>query len=194
MSSSADKTVPRRRDAQASRRALVDAAAVLFHERGYEGTTTRTIGARAGVDPALIARYFGHKAGLYLAVLAAEGLAPGFQPPDPEPRTVAHRLLTRWDEQGRTPVARALADPEPPDEVRAMLREVLEARIVDPLAARLSEQGAEAPRLRSELLVAIMLGISLARANGALGTIAGASHDQLLDLLAPVLDVLADRP
>ena len=49
---------PRKRyDSAASRVALLEAAARLFHGRGYDATTVREIGERAGVDPALIARY-----------------------------------------------------------------------------------------------------------------------------------------
>jgi AcrR family transcriptional regulator len=66
MSSVADKPGTRRRhDAQASREALLDAATALFEARGYQATTVRDIGERAAVDPALIARYFGGKEGLY---------------------------------------------------------------------------------------------------------------------------------
>ena len=61
------------RDAQASRRALLEAADALFDERGYDAATVRDIGERAGVDAALIARYFGGKEGLYLATLQQEG-------------------------------------------------------------------------------------------------------------------------
>ncbi|CUU54817.1 regulatory protein, tetR family [Parafrankia irregularis] len=64
----------RRRDAARSRQALLSAAADLFAERGYAGTAIRSVGDRAGVDPALIARYFGGKEGLYQAVLAADPL------------------------------------------------------------------------------------------------------------------------
>lgn len=59
----------RRRDSARSRQLLLEAAAGLFAERGFDRSTTREIGERAGVDPALIARYFGGKAQLYLAVL-----------------------------------------------------------------------------------------------------------------------------
>ena len=55
-----------------SRDLLLDAAQLLFAERGFDRTTVREIGERAGVDPALIARHFGSKAGLYLAALRAE--------------------------------------------------------------------------------------------------------------------------
>jgi len=61
----------RRRDSARSRQALLDAAATLFSERGFDRTTVREIGERATVDPALIARYFGGKAGLYVETLRA---------------------------------------------------------------------------------------------------------------------------
>src|SRR5260221_5104477 len=65
-------------DAQASREALLGAARALFDERGYDRATTREIGERAAVDPALIARYFGGKEGLYLATIAEGPIgAPG---------------------------------------------------------------------------------------------------------------------
>ena len=67
----ADRT-GRSRDAVASKDALLQAAQTLFGQQGFEGTTIREIGERAGVDAALIARYFGSKADLYIAAVAAE--------------------------------------------------------------------------------------------------------------------------
>ena len=56
MSPIGDKATATRRphDAEASRRALLDAARRVFDEVGYDRATTREIGERAGVDPALI--------------------------------------------------------------------------------------------------------------------------------------------
>src|SRR5271168_4661618 len=65
--------VARPRDAAASRQALLLAAQALFGQNGFESTTIREIGDRAGVDAALIARYFGSKADLYIAAVVAEG-------------------------------------------------------------------------------------------------------------------------
>ena len=62
----------RPRDAAASRLALLDAAQELFGKKGFERTTIREIGDAAGVDAALIARYFGSKADLYIAAVVAE--------------------------------------------------------------------------------------------------------------------------
>jgi AcrR family transcriptional regulator len=59
----------RRRDAEASRRAILDAAEELFSQRGYDRASLGEIGRRAGVSAALPAYFFGGKAGLYGAVL-----------------------------------------------------------------------------------------------------------------------------
>ena len=62
----------RRRDAAATRRALLEAARELFGTRGFEATTLREIGERAGADPALFARYFGSKGQLFSEAMAAD--------------------------------------------------------------------------------------------------------------------------
>jgi AcrR family transcriptional regulator len=59
----------RRRNAGASRRAILDAAEQLFAQRGYERTSLGEIGRRAGVSAALPAYFFGGKHALYEAVL-----------------------------------------------------------------------------------------------------------------------------
>jgi AcrR family transcriptional regulator len=51
----------RRRDAAATRRALLAAARRQIAEHGFAGTTTRDVAAAAGVNQALVYRYFGSK-------------------------------------------------------------------------------------------------------------------------------------
>ena len=60
---------PRRRDAAASRRAILDAAETAFAARGYDGASMGAIARGAGVSSALPAYFFGGKDGLYRAVL-----------------------------------------------------------------------------------------------------------------------------
>src|SRR6478752_10748614 len=111
MTSTAENDSGRRvRDSSASRRSLLDAAGALFHARGYEATTVREIGERAGVDPALIARYFGSKEALYLAVLADEERLARRQPAVADLHAIAERLLARWDRADGSPVRRVIAD------------------------------------------------------------------------------------
>ena len=59
----------RRRDAAASRQAILDAAELLFAQRGFDGASLGEIGRRAGVSAALPAYFFGGKDGLYEAVI-----------------------------------------------------------------------------------------------------------------------------
>lgn len=59
----------RQRDADATRRAILDAAHELFSLRGFDGAGTRDIAQAAGVDARLITRYFGSKENLFAEVV-----------------------------------------------------------------------------------------------------------------------------
>lgn len=49
---------------------IIAAAAALFAENGFKGTTTRKIAKTAGISEALLFKYFPTKQGLYAAILA----------------------------------------------------------------------------------------------------------------------------
>jgi AcrR family transcriptional regulator len=59
----------RRRDAQATRAAILEAAKTQFARLGYDRAALREIAAEAGADVALIKRYFGGKGGLFTEAL-----------------------------------------------------------------------------------------------------------------------------
>jgi AcrR family transcriptional regulator len=180
----------RRHDAPASRQALLDAATVLFDQRGYDRTTVRDIGERAGVDAALIARYFGGKEGIYLATIRPERHPP--LPTDPADAVAA--IITRTDERGIGPVARAVVNPGLTDAVRDEVRRILETKVVRPLAAEMTANGAPDARLRAELLVALATGVSLTRASGTLPRLERASLARVLSILEPAIEALAQGP
>ncbi|TAM69766.1 TetR/AcrR family transcriptional regulator [Mycobacterium sp.] len=54
------------------RELLVQAARELFAEKGYAGTSTRELAARASVTEAMLFRHFGSKAGLFREVAFAQ--------------------------------------------------------------------------------------------------------------------------
>jgi AcrR family transcriptional regulator len=64
-----DRPLARKRDADATRAAILEAAKIHFARSGYGGGYLRDIAADAGVDAALINRYFGGKDGLFAAAL-----------------------------------------------------------------------------------------------------------------------------
>jgi AcrR family transcriptional regulator len=192
MSPNGDKATAVRRphDAEASRRALLEAARGVFDEVGYDRATTREIGERAGVDPALIARYFDSKEGLFIAAIAAGSAEDGEI--DFAPSELLRFLLERWDERGHNPISRALASPALTPGARAQISAVVGDRVLLGLVAELRERGAAEPELRAELLVAIAVGVAMTRANGTLETLAAAPRDEVLATLAPLLDALQD--
>lgn len=189
MSSIADKGSTQRRhyDAQASRQALLDAAAALFDERGYDAATVREIGERAGVDAALIARYFGGKEGLYLAALAwqeGRGHVPA------APRDALAHMLTRAEQRGSGPIGLAMVSPTLTDAMREQVRAIVHRYVVEPLSGELAAGGAPDAELRAELLVAMATGVLLIRAGGTLPALAEAPLEDVLAILAPLVDAL----
>ncbi|MFF4713135.1 helix-turn-helix domain-containing protein [Streptomyces eurythermus] len=59
----------RRRDPEASRAAILEAARAAFAERGYAKTTVRDVARRAGVTHGLVLRHFTSKEQLFLAAV-----------------------------------------------------------------------------------------------------------------------------
>lgn len=57
-------------DPEQTRARIVEAALSLFAERGFDGTSTRELGERAGCNIATLNYHFGSKAGLYEAAVA----------------------------------------------------------------------------------------------------------------------------
>lgn len=63
------KKPTRQRDAERTRTAILNAARTLFSTRGFTNTGVREIAELAGVNSALVGRYFGSKEGLFRATL-----------------------------------------------------------------------------------------------------------------------------
>lgn len=134
-----------RRGAEATSAAILQAAAELFSARGYDAASTRDIAERAGVNVALINRYFGSKAGLFEAAIVPmltirgmiEGDMAGFGERvakyyfGPLPDKTADPILA---------VLRSTGSPAIAQTVRATLR----AKFVDELATRLDGPDATA--------------------------------------------------
>jgi TetR/AcrR family transcriptional regulator len=63
--------------ATARKASIIRSAAAIFGEKGFNGTKTREIAARAGVSEALIFKHFPSKEDLYAAILAEKSPVPG---------------------------------------------------------------------------------------------------------------------
>ena len=179
----------RSRDAAASKDALLQAAQTLFGQRGFEGTTIREIGEQAGVDAALIARYFGSKADLYIAAVMAED-AEG-RPGEYEGlEQMADAAMTQADRRGPGPILQAIVRSDTSAEIRAAARDLLEPRLVGPLAAGMTAQGVDRPQLRAEVAVSALFGISLGRSLGWFDEIRSVPRDELVALIVDALGAI----
>lgn len=98
------RAVPRKRDAEATRSAILEAAKTQFARKGYDRAVLRDIAGEAGIDVALIKRYFGGKEGLFLAALKASFPADALQ--DWKRETFARDIATVMADSPHTNEAR----------------------------------------------------------------------------------------
>jgi AcrR family transcriptional regulator len=181
----------RKRDSAATRAAISAAAQELFAERGYERATVREIAARAGVNQALLYRYFGSKDELFQAAITDRGhrvLEEG--PAD----GLLGRLLARALEPSDSAVAgqwlQAALRSSGHDAGAAAIRRELGDEYVRALSTLTDEPDGE---LRAELLLAWLLGIGLVRSVHRREPLAGADPAVVADhVLRAAKTLLAD--
>jgi len=187
----------RRRNSAESRQALLTAAKDLFDERGFQRTTTRDIGERAGLDPTLIARYFGSKAALYLATMRSE-FAAGSSPGDLLTAGRMTELLDRVADRGAGPIFDATLRRHPDPAVDAEAKALLAQRVIHPLAATFTERKMAAAELLAEVVSAAFIGVAVGRHTGAFPLLTSASSQDVSELLrlafAGLLDSAGPAP
>ena len=147
----------RTKDADATRRALLAAARELFASDGYDRTTVRGIADRAGVNQALLFRYFGNKEGLFAEAILSDALALL----DAGPRA---ELLERTVAAMFDPDAAHIAGPMLAllrGSTRTDVRDVLAAAYISAFADLVDAPDRADAELRAELFLAWLLGISL---------------------------------
>lgn len=150
---------PRRRDAEATRRALLAAARMLMARRGVEGTSTRDVAAAAGVNQALVYRYFGSKEKLFAEAAEGDETAADLIIEQTPLDEVASALLARVLDKTVTSQTGsdigALVSAANDETVRAIIRDRIESGFGGRFAPRLDGPDAA---LRAELLAALITG------------------------------------
>lgn len=144
-------TLPRKRDAAATRARILEAAQRAFSETGYSHTGIREIAGRAGTSSTLVLRYFGSKAGLFEAALtAAMPVATALSHPREKLGAGLAEALLDPANAIRPPLMIAMASGDP--EAAAIAAQVFEAQSVAPLAAWLGEPDGRARALEIAML------------------------------------------
>ncbi|NKT14658.1 TetR family transcriptional regulator [Rhodococcus hoagii] len=147
-----------------NRAAVQIAAAELFAEQGFSATGVRDIARHAGVDPALVIRYFGSKEKLFVRTMTmSDAFVEVVEGPlDGLGRAlvdfVVRRTRTRQTRESRAVYAALVRASDRPA-VREHLQDAIEQMIIAPLAPRLDGDDAE---LRAHLLAAQLAGLMTA--------------------------------
>jgi AcrR family transcriptional regulator len=182
----------RPRNIAATRTAILESGRRMFTQHGYGGVGVREIADGAQADKALITRYFGSKAGLF-----AEAVPATFDPSallEGDRSDFGRRAATHIVEHNAgkdldpmIATIRSLSDPEACE----LLRQGLEERFITVVAQWL---GTEDAARRAAILTAQLMGLSIAVNVLALQPLTEISQDDLVDLIAPLLQSLVDQP
>jgi AcrR family transcriptional regulator len=157
----------RRPGPSTTREEILDAARSLFGTHGYDRTTLRMIAERAGVDPALVARAYGGKDGLFLAAVEWP-----WDPADVVPtvaagpkRRAGHRIaklvIDTWEDPvQRAPVLALLSSTAVSDVARTLLGDFITTQVQVPIVRAC---GFDHPEIRGALVGAHNIGLCSAR-------------------------------
>ena len=176
----------RRRDPDASRAAILQAAQEVFTERGYARATIREIARRAGVTHGLVMRHFGTKERLLIAAL-------------PGPRGLSDAVtgdLASLPERVAREFVSQIDAPAGFNALIAMIRSGVDGgEAAVPLYTELERQtgaiyrevlgpGAD-PYV--DLLRSLLIGVAFSRQVARTGPMSTMSSDELADYLAPAI-------
>jgi AcrR family transcriptional regulator len=161
-----DKPEPSRpgrgsRNAAATRSRLLAAARDQFLQHGYQGASLRTIAAQAGVDVMLIRRYFGSKRELFTEATDVSSNVPAAR--DAADSAIGQVLIERVLQARHAVDAPlfALLRSSGDEEVVTRLNQQIETGLTRNLSSRIT---ADEPRLRADMVTALLLGIGVLRA------------------------------
>jgi AcrR family transcriptional regulator len=172
-----------------TREAIAAAARRHFAELGYDRATLRAIAGEAGVDAALVVRFYGSKDALFRDVMALPpavadaigGLADG--PKATVGRRLADVVVAMLeDPRSRAVVVGRIRSASSNPDAAALVRETV-TRDVGRLVAALT---VDEPEIRAVLVGSQIVGLALARHVVQVEPLASLPAADLVDYLAPV--------
>jgi AcrR family transcriptional regulator len=185
----------RRRNAAATREAILTSARRAFARAGYDGAGVREIAAGAGVTAMLVNRYFGSKEQLFAEVLAATSATPTILTRENLgssnlPETIAATLVD-ITQAADTPLEGFLIMLHSASSKRAaeIGREQIERSHQKTLTAALA--GDLAPQ-RAALMLSLVAGFQVMRQMIGLSALAEAERSDLIKVLAPLFKQLIE--
>jgi len=151
---------PRRSDG--TRAAILAAAREQFAARGYQAATIRGIAAAAGIDPALVMRYYGNKDGLFAAAAEFDLRLPDLSslPRRAVGAALVTHFLDRWE--GDETLMALLRTAVTNEAANARMQAIFATQVAPQVALLSGGPRAEAAT-RAGLIASQILGLALCR-------------------------------
>jgi AcrR family transcriptional regulator len=174
-----------RRGAEATKTVILDAARERFAAEGYERATIRAIAADAGIDPALVVRYFGSKERLFAAAAQFDLQIPDLAalPRKTLGFALVTHFLNRWEDDDTLKALLRAAVSNPVAAVR--LRTILETQLVPAIAPLFPRRAIAATR--AGLVASQMLGLAMTRYLLRLPPVVALNRRVVVDWLGPTI-------
>lgn len=171
------RSPPRRSDA--TKAAILAAAREQFAAGGFQGATIRGIAAAAGIDPAMVMRYYGNKEKLFAAAAEFDLRLPDLSalPRGRVGAALVEHFLDRWE--GDETLMALLRTAVTNDAAAERLRSIF-ARQVAPAVMRLSGAPRAAAAARAGLIASQILGLALCRYVLKLAPVVGLRRGQIV--------------
>lgn len=158
----------------------------MFAARGFERTTVRAVAAEAEIDPSMVMRYFGSKAGLFAAAATSNVEPPdlGRVPAEKRGECMVRHFVDRWEHGPEDDslvflLRTAVTNPQVAEQMQGNFKRL----IVEPVAAL----GVDQVDRRAGLIGTQLLGLALCRYVLRLQPIAAAPVEQVIADVAPAV-------
>lgn len=172
---------PKRSDA--TKKSILNAARARFATDGYERATIRAIAADAGIDPAMVMRYYGNKEKLFAAAAEFDLRLPDLAtvPRDGIGNKLVEHFLERWESDD---TLRALLRAAVSNEIAANRMRQIFATQLGPVIASLSDDPTTVAT-RAGLVASQALGLALCRYILCLPPVVAMSTAEVVAWLGP---------
>ncbi len=173
-----------RRSSDETKAAILAAARERFGSAGFQAATIRAIAADAGVDPAMVMRYYGSKDKLFAAAAEFDLRFPDLTATDAKQvgRSLVRHFLERWE--GDEAMVILLRSSATNGEAAQRMHEIFGTQL-QPLVATLAP--AEESAVRAGLIATQILGMALCRFVLRLPPVVAMTRDEIVEWLGPTI-------
>jgi AcrR family transcriptional regulator len=183
--------VKRQRSSADTRARILAAARERFASAGYERTTIRLVAQDAGVDPAMVMRYFGSKDGLFAAASDFELRIPDLRdrPRAKVGEAVVAHFFSRWeggDDSLQILLRAAASNADAAARMRAIVRDQVGAMVARLRGRRLSQRSAA-------LIASQLLGLAYCRYVVGLPALLEMSPESLVQTIGATVQRYLDQ-